>query len=149
MELIDGHIAEHIYFTDRLNCPNMRPFQSITCTLKPNAPYNLYNAKLQSLFDYVFLGATAHLVSSHLANFTVGLSTALQNKSATQIMIGKYNTNPASQNICLPEKVAFPKCWSRTGTIRGSSIVRHRLCVRYNAYDILPRYWAMLVVKIL
>jgi hypothetical protein len=33
--------------------------------------------------------STTHFVSNHLANLTIGESTALQNKSATNMMNGK------------------------------------------------------------
>jgi hypothetical protein len=53
--------------------------------------------------------STTHFSSNHLANLTVGVSTTLQNISATQMMIGKNNTKPPNHESCLPQSVAFPK----------------------------------------
>jgi len=77
--------------TPRLICPNP-PMPPVYAISKRHAPksHAKSNPPFSNLTNYhIFFVCTTHLSSSQRANFTVGVSTARQNRSATDSMIGR------------------------------------------------------------
>lgn len=86
--------------------------------------------------------------STHLANLTLGVSTARRKTSAAQMVMPTLHNPASAKPDSLWNHVSCPNVFHMTSMMVNPTVLMTMPCIRYNGKLMVPRYWTGLHVKI-